>query len=173
MNDDPEMEIRELGPEDAAAWQSLRLEGLREVPQAFLSSFESEVSRELAVVAARFVENPVFGTFVGGALVGTAGLYRSPYEKAAHSADLWGMYVQPAHQGQGLGEALVKVVLERACATPGLLRVVLSVNTAQGSAQRLYERCGFEAWGVEPAAMVCEDEVLDQVHMVWWVPQEA
>jgi ribosomal protein S18 acetylase RimI-like enzyme len=52
------------------------------------------------------------------------------------------LVVDPARQGQGLGELLVTTCLDRARAA-GKRRMVLSTGTRMTAAQRLYERLGF------------------------------
>jgi len=53
------LQVRRLTGKDGAAFQALRLKGLREHPDAFGSSFEEEVDRSLNQIAealdARFV----------------------------------------------------------------------------------------------------------------------
>jgi ribosomal protein S18 acetylase RimI-like enzyme len=52
------------------------------------------------------------------------------------------LVVDPAAQGQGLGELLVTTCLDRARAA-GKRRMVISTGTRMTAAQRLYERLGF------------------------------
>ncbi|MER6014635.1 GNAT family N-acetyltransferase [Streptomyces bluensis] len=46
-------------------------------------------------------------------------------------------------RGRGAGEALVRMCVERARATPGCVRVVLSTQRSMHAAHRIYERLGF------------------------------
>jgi ribosomal protein S18 acetylase RimI-like enzyme len=50
-----------------------------------------------------------------------------------------------AHEarGRGAGEALVRACVDRARATDGCVRVVLSTQRTMHSAHRIYERLGF------------------------------
>ena len=52
------------------------------------------------------------------------------------------LVVDPAAQGHGIGELLVRTCLERA-RTAGKRRMVLSTDRRMTAAQRLYERLGF------------------------------
>jgi ribosomal protein S18 acetylase RimI-like enzyme len=52
------------------------------------------------------------------------------------------LVVDPAAQGRGIGELLVRTCLERA-RTAGKRRMVLSTDRRMTAAQRLYERLGF------------------------------
>ncbi|MEU6670812.1 GNAT family N-acetyltransferase [Streptomyces sp. NPDC046727] len=58
-------------------------------------------------------------------------------------AEIRMLAVAPAARGQGVGEALVRACVERARATEGCVRVVLSTQRAMHAAHRIYERLGF------------------------------
>ena len=76
---------------------------------------------------------------------------------------LWGMFVQPQAKVTGLGPALVARVLEHARATVEEVRLtVVSTNTA---AIRLYERAGFEQYGLERRALKIGGDYHDEVLM--------
>jgi GNAT superfamily N-acetyltransferase len=57
--------------------------------------------------------------------------------------------VAPAHQGKGIGTALVHAA-EDAARARGYDRVVLGVGSDNPSAKRLYERLGYVDWGKGP-----------------------
>jgi len=48
-----------------------------------------------------------------------------------------------AVRGRGTGEALVRTCVDRARATKGCTRIVLSTQSAMHTAHRIYERLGF------------------------------
>ncbi|MEU2782647.1 MULTISPECIES: GNAT family N-acetyltransferase [Streptomyces] len=58
-------------------------------------------------------------------------------------AEIRMLAVDRAARGRGAGEALVRACLDRARATEGCVRVILSSQSAMHSAHRLYERLGF------------------------------
>ncbi|MFB8758971.1 GNAT family N-acetyltransferase [Streptomyces nigra] len=58
-------------------------------------------------------------------------------------AEIRMLAVDHAARGRGAGEALVRACLERARATAGCVRVILSSQRAMHGAHRLYERLGF------------------------------
>ena len=60
------MLFRALTPEDAAAFQALRLRGLQECPEAFASSYEEEVDTPLSEIENRLQlkdDSVIFGSF--------------------------------------------------------------------------------------------------------------
>ncbi|MFD7392717.1 GNAT family N-acetyltransferase [Streptomyces sp. NPDC059852] len=58
-------------------------------------------------------------------------------------AEIRMLAVDHAARGRGAGEALVRACVERARATAGCVRVILSSQRAMHGAHRLYERLGF------------------------------
>ncbi|MEU3296435.1 GNAT family N-acetyltransferase [Streptomyces longwoodensis] len=59
-------------------------------------------------------------------------------------AEIRALAVVREARGRGVGEALVRACVDRARATPGCVRLVLSSQRSMHSAHRLYERLGFE-----------------------------
>jgi ribosomal protein S18 acetylase RimI-like enzyme len=150
--------IRILTADDAAAYQALRLRGLRESPEAFGSTWEAEAPLPLEEIAGRLArgagrENVVFGAFDdGGQLVGLAGLGRQTHTKARHLAGVWGMYVAPEARGRGVGRALMDALITHARTLPGLERLTLGVVPENAPARALYQALGFTTYGIEPQA---------------------
>ena len=58
-------------------------------------------------------------------------------------AEIRMLAVARAARGRGTGEALVRACIDRARATEGCVRVVLSTQRAMHTAHRIYERLGF------------------------------
>lgn len=171
------MLIRALAPGDASAFQALRLQGLRECPAAFASSWEEEQGKPLQQVAARLASGPPFGVHgaidEAGRLVGVVGLACEGMHKLAHKAVLWGMYVAPSARRQGVARKLVAHVLDQATAIVGLRQVTLGVHSANHAALSLYESLGFTAWGTEPGAAWVEGEPHAETWMVRMLPGQA
>lgn len=82
----------------------------------------------------------------------------APEDQASlqHKALLWGMYVRDSARGQGLADAIVSRLLEHA-RDRGVEIVQISVMADNARARRLYERCGFTTYGVEPCAVKVSD----------------
>jgi GNAT superfamily N-acetyltransferase len=153
------IEIRQLGPDDAAAFKSVRLQGLRESPEAFGSTYEEEVESPLDVVATRLERasappmRVVLGAFADHALVGIVGCYQEAKVKVQHKAVIWGMYVSPEARGQGLGRRLLESAVAEARAWPNVERVTITVVERVRRARALYLSAGFELFGREPDAL--------------------
>jgi RimJ/RimL family protein N-acetyltransferase len=106
-----------------------------------------------------------WGAFQGRELYGTVGLERESRGKVLHRAKVVGMYVVPEVAGKGVGGLLLQALLARARAE-GLESLVLTVTEGNEAARRLYERCGFRSFGIEPRAIKVGAEYYAKNHMV-------
>src|SRR5262245_44237767 len=100
MPDKPKPQIRRLMPADARLFREIRLEALRQVPEAFGSTFEQECSQSLAQFEEVLAKADVFGAFRETDLLGMAGYRTQAGAKREHKGYLWGMYVRPTEIGR-------------------------------------------------------------------------
>jgi ribosomal protein S18 acetylase RimI-like enzyme len=155
--------VRRLSPAQAGLFRDIRLEGLRRDPDAFADTIEEESRHPLARFERMLADSAVFGAFRGTELLGVAGFFVQHGPKHRHKGTLWGMYVRPQARGSGVGETLVAAVIEYARTLVELLQLtVISDNPA---ARRLYERCGFEPYGLEKRAAKYHGRYHDDVLM--------
>lgn len=131
--------VEDIGPDQWSRWRSLRLLALAVDPAAFSSTFERERSFHEDAWRGRLAHGPSVLASADGSDVGLA---------SAHLADgpdqpqLYGMWVDPAARGVGIGEVLVEAVVARLAAS-GHDHVRLWVAAGNDGARRLYQRCGF------------------------------
>jgi ribosomal protein S18 acetylase RimI-like enzyme len=153
------LEIRVLNQNDAGELFRLRRSALLDSPLAFLASPEDDAASSEATVRELLKpqrESVVFGAYAPG-LIGMLGLHRASQKKAAHKVNLWGMFVLPACRGQGVAAQLLEAAIRYARALNGVTSVHLSVSESAVAARHLYEKAGFETWGIEPDAIRFED----------------
>ena len=159
--------IRILAVEDAEAFVRLRREALLDAPLALTASPEDDRMLNAEIVREELRKAPdsvILGAF-DGALVGSLGAARDRHVKASHRVYVWGMYVAPTHRGKGIAADLLQRAIEHARTLPGVSWVHLSVSSAAPAAKRLYERAGFEIWGIEPDALRHNGESVVEQHM--------
>ncbi|MEM8929782.1 MAG: GNAT family N-acetyltransferase [Acidobacteriota bacterium] len=160
--------IRRLLPSDAEAYVALRRRALDAEPFAFGASPADDSAVSLEVTRRRFEpDDPManFGAFASE-LIGTAGLFRIAKAKESHKVFVWGVYVDPAYQGAGLGRQLVETAIAHARQVDGVDAVHLTVTESQHPAIHLYERLGFVCWGVEPDALRWQGRSVARHHMM-------
>jgi ribosomal protein S18 acetylase RimI-like enzyme len=162
-----DLQIRRLAAADAAAYRVLRLRGLRDHPEAFTSSYEEDSRQTVQAMETRLSSprNSFWGAFRGMELCGAVGMEREARAKVLHRAKVVGMYVAPEASGQGIGARLMAALLAQARAE-GLQSLVLTVTDGNDGAVRLYERCGFRSFGIEPRAIKVGPTYHAKNHMV-------
>lgn len=159
----PDFQVRPLVAADVEAYRALRLQGLRDHPEAFGADGDEEASWPARDWLARLRRRSTFGAFIGGTLAGTAALAIEPGRKQAHRGSLVGMYVAPSARGSGVGRALVAAVLDLA---HGRVETVeLSVAIANAPAIALYLRCGFRPYAIDADAIRVNGVPVDDVLM--------
>jgi len=161
--------VAPLGAGDVSRYRELMLHAYAAAPDAFTSTPEERAAEPESWWLRRIADptsgSQAFGAFVGDELVGTVALEFQLKPKTRHKAHLIGMFVRDNRRGLGAGELLVHAALNAARARPGVRIVTLTVTEGNAPAIRLYERCGFQAFGVEPMAIATEDGFKAKVHM--------
>ncbi|MGJ3700178.1 GNAT family N-acetyltransferase [Variovorax sp. AFSI2.2] len=163
--------VRRLAAADAAAYRALMLDAYATHPSAFTTTVEERAGLPLRWWEERLGADTseasvVYGAFDDtGALVGAAGLSLETRQRARHKATLFGMTVAASARRAGFGRRLVFAVLAHAREVERLRLVQLTVTEGNRTAQALYERCGFQVFGVEPLAIAVGNELLAKVHM--------
>jgi ribosomal protein S18 acetylase RimI-like enzyme len=137
--------IARLPPERWQDYQSLRLEALKNEPAAFGSSYEEEVTLAKEVWQKR-IGNALFAV-VKDKPVGMVVFVFSDRIKTKHIANIYGMYVNKAFRNQGIGSQLLSIATANIKENNGILKIKLSVNPAQKSAIKLYNKFGFTSIG--------------------------
>ncbi len=152
--------IRQLELKDAAAYKALRLEALQEEPEAFLSSYEEEKDKPQTFWEQRVTKNPVFGAFSGDMLVGVVGYFVSGRPKNSHKGHVWGTYITPKFRDKGIAEKLMRELIRHA--ELHVESLLLGVATSNKAARKLYDKLGFEVYGIEKRAMHVEQTYYDE-----------
>jgi GNAT superfamily N-acetyltransferase len=133
--------VRATTLDDWQAMREIRLQALRDAPDAFASNYAREAGFERDEWHRRAARDGSFLAFLDqGELAGLAG----GFEEEPGVAELVSMFVRPQARGHGVGEALVDAVAAWATSR-NAASVHLWVTETNKPAIRLYERCGFTA----------------------------
>lgn len=122
----------------------MRLDALREAPYAFGSTYDREVNLVEADWRRRIARRATFVAEVDGTAAGTVAAGDS--DEVGGAAALIAMWVDPRYRRRGIGDLLVKTVIEWA-AERGYGEVFLWVTAVNAAAERLYARNGFVRTG--------------------------
>lgn len=166
--------VRRLAAADAGTYREIRLEALRDAPEAFGESFETACEQPVSAFEERIGRSALFAAIAeDDSFAGTAGFLAGSGEKMRHRGTLFGVYVRPAHRGTGCAAALIEAIL--AYADGRVSQVHLAVATDNAAALRTYATAGFESYGTDPRALRVADRYIDEVMMVRFLeaPEES
>ena len=140
--------LRALDVDDWALWRELRLEALREVPDAFgakLSDWQGSGDTE-ARWRERFTTVPLnVIALLDGKPAGMVGALAVD----GNTVELISMWVAPFARGQGVSDALIQAIVSWA-EKQRADQLVLSVRNNNARAIALYARSGFIDAGPDP-----------------------
>ncbi len=138
--------IIQLTPAEWELYKALRLETLREEPQAFNSKLE-EVSAypDLYWQEALADPNDIYAFAKCNAhIVGVMKLSLSEKGEAENVAVIHGAYVSRDYRGLGIGKSLLSFLINSVKKNNGINVLKLWVKESQTSARHLYEKEGFK-----------------------------
>lgn len=147
--------MRGLVPDDWDLFRRLRLAALKEAPYAFGSTYVAEVGFGEEWWRQRMADRARLVAEVDGEAAGIVSGGDSGTEGIAAITTMW---VDPRFRRQGVGDVLVKAVLDWARSS-GYTRVVLWVTEGNVQAERLYERNEFVRTGEVSLVRAGEDRI--------------
>jgi GNAT superfamily N-acetyltransferase len=138
--------VRETVTADWEAWRNIRLQALRDAPDAFASTYAEQMKLGEAHWRQRVAGGGVFLAWIPEVRAcEPIGMARG-YQAAPGTVELISMFVRPQARGRGVGEALIDVVIGWARERDAT-SVHLWVTETNKHARLLYERCGFSLTG--------------------------
>jgi len=163
------LHLRALVAADVPRYRAMMLHAYASVPDAFTTTAEERAGAPDSWWLKRIADpagmSLALGAFDGDELAGTVTIEFASKPKTRHKALLIGMFVNEACRGQGAGERLVQAALALAAARPGVRMITLTVTEGNAPALQLYQRCGFEVFGIEPMAIATPEGDKAKVHM--------
>lgn len=137
--------ITQLSPDRWKEYKELRLESLRDFPVSFDSSVDEEENLSDEQWQEKFSNPTNYIIFAedDGKLVGKMEVEWDPRRNIKHIGEIFGVYIKPAYQGQGIGMRLWEEV-EKIAKTKGIEKFWLDVISINESAIHLYKKMGFQ-----------------------------
>lgn len=158
------MDIKLLTKNEWLSWKNIRLEALKNTPEAFGSSFEEESNLLDKDFQQTFIKNNVFGAFKNDELIGCAAFSCLHTLKTKHRGILWGMYIKPEYRGEGVADNLLNTVI--LFAKSKVIQLHLTCVANNNHAVKFYQRNGFEICGTVPRALKIDTQYYDELLMV-------
>jgi GNAT superfamily N-acetyltransferase len=149
------IDVRSIQADEGELLRTVRLAALKSAPAAFLETYEEVAADPADVWAARAAASTGDGDQLimvaldDGRPVGMAGIAREIGQRRRHRATLWGVWLDPAHRGRGVGRQLVATALDWARALE-VRAVYLEVVENEDPSWSLYGRLGFVRREVDP-----------------------
>lgn len=143
--------IRRIRADEGKALRQIRLQAIRDTPEAFGSSLAETLARtdggwtHWASSSASGMESVMFVAEADSAWIGMAGC-RFDSSRPQSPAHMISMWVAPPYRGQGLGRMLVERIAGWA-RDAGARRLELCVTEGNVAAVALYVRSGFTETG--------------------------
>lgn len=159
--------IRTLNQNDVDAFIEIRKLSLALESASFGASPHAPIDREktLKDLRVKNEENFILGYFDQSKLVAILGFFRYKNEKTRHKGYIWGVFVHQEYRGQNIGRRLMEECINQVSALPGMQKILLGASHISEAALSLYSSLGFEQYGREINAMICDGMYIDEILM--------
>jgi ribosomal protein S18 acetylase RimI-like enzyme len=137
-----ELTVRALTEDDWEAYRAVRLEALRESPEAFVGTFDEESTYDEAVWRDRMKRSMRLIAEQDGRAVGVVSVGRARTSDEGKAGEIFGLWVSPERRGSGVATALVRRGATEA-RNAGHSHVVYWVGTENGRAVAFASGMGF------------------------------
>lgn len=164
-----DFDVRPITPDELDAWWNLRLDVLRDHPEAFGGDYESALARGPSYLEAGTHPGSVERLFAAFAQDGSlVAQLRTVGDngKRRHIATIISVATHRDFRGRGLSKALVTVAINHCRSFPEIRQVSIAVNATNHPAIAVYTGAGFVPWGTEPRAIATADGFHDEMHML-------
>ncbi len=138
--------VRETMMADWQAWRDIRLQALRDAPDAFASTFAEQNTLGEDHWRQRVASDGLFLAWIPEVSAAEPAGMAGGYQAAPGTVELISMFVRPQARGRSVGEALIDAVIGWALERDAT-SVHLWVTETNKHARLLYERCGFSVTG--------------------------
>jgi ribosomal protein S18 acetylase RimI-like enzyme len=161
-----QFEVKKLDPEHWFVYKHLRLESLKNDPQAFIGIHEEKLKVPDDIWREQFSREHtrILFLFEGVQAIGIAGYDINHISKNAHVASIFGVYIMPDYRGKDLGKMLVSAVIDDIVKHhPQIIKIKLAVSSSQTAAFHIYESLGFKNTGTLKMEIKHGEEFFDEI----------
>lgn len=158
-----DIEIKILGVDELDDFRTIRLSALKQSPKMFGSTYAVEIEKPLSFFENCLSNSTVFGAYHQNKIVGLATLTQEIGAKFSHKAHLSSVFIEPAFQQKGIASVLLRSVIQYS--QQHVEQILLTVANDNKPALILYEKLGFQSYGVELKALKDKDGYIDEILM--------
>ena len=127
-------------------YKEIRLEALKNNSTSFGSSYEEEVLKLDEFWRSR-IKDALFALNSEDKAIGLLAFLISERKKTKHKAEIFSVYVRPAYRRHGVGKKMFSEAIRLIKENSTIIKVNLTVGSAQTPAIKLYESIGFKKIG--------------------------
>lgn len=171
-----DISYRKLRASDIETYHEIRLQCLKDHPDAFGSTYEEEIKKEKFkfddYISRNDEQNFLLGAFSREHCLGICGFIREEGNRRDHRGHLVQIYVRSTFQGRGIGGELISRSMDEAFDRLKVEQILLGVITDNEQAIGLYEKLGFEGYGVIKNYLKLSDKYLDKRLMIKYKHQD-
>lgn len=158
-----DIEIKILSVDELDDFRTIRLSALKQSPKMFGSTYAVEIEKPLNFFENCLSNSTVFGAYHQNKIVGIATLTQEIGAKFSHKAHLSSVFIEPAFQQKGIASVLLRTVIQYS--QQHVEQILLTVANDNKPALILYEKLGFQSYGVELKALKDKDGYIDEILM--------
>lgn len=162
-----DIEIKILSVDELDDFRTIRLSALKQSPKMFGSTYAVEIEKPLSFFENCLSNSTVFGAYHQNKIVGIATLTQEIGAKFSHKAHLSSVFIEPAFQQKGIASVLLRTVIQYS--QQHVEQILLTVANDNKPALILYEKLGFQSYGVELKALKDKDGYIDEILMKLFV----
>lgn len=160
-------EVKILSINDLKDFRDIRLSALEKAPKMFGSTYSVELEKPLIYFEACLSSSTVFGVYINDDIIGLATLTQEVGAKFSHKAYLSSVFIEPAFQQKGIASLLLSAVVEYS--KKHVEQILLTVAHDNKFAIQLYQKFGFEIYGIEKKALKDNEIYIDEILMKLFV----
>lgn len=165
-----EITYRRLSFSDIDKYHKIRLKCLQDHPDSFGTTYEEEIQKSTykfdEYLQQESHQNFLTGAFINTDCIGICGFISEQGERTYHRGHLVQIYVLQEYQGKGIGKELISRTIKEAFDTLKIEQILLGVITNNSQANGVYEKLGFEEYGMIKEFLKLEDRYLDKRLMI-------